>query len=259
MSSGRGDTFFDTIQVPVLIRTPWFFSTDEVLKSLATSPAGLSSAEAQERLKNHGRNNFKKRERASVVSLVIVQFGSPLIFILIGAGVLTSILGEYIETWVITLAVAVNVALGFYREYHAENTLDKLATYIKDRSRVIRDGKEQEIDSALLVPGDIIKLAYGSRVPADARVIETTNVQADESILTGESVPVEKTTGSVAESALVAERSNMAHAGTLVVEGFATAVITATGTGTEIGKIADVVLATDRARTPIQKGVANLS
>lgn len=101
-------------------------------------------------------------------------------------------LGEWVNMGVIIGAVVVNVGLGFYREYHAEHTLDQLATYIKDRSRVMREGIEQEIDSMMLVPGDIIKLSYGSRVPADARLISVNNLRIDEAILTGESLPIEK-------------------------------------------------------------------
>ena len=160
---------------------------------------------------------------------------------------------------VIALAVLINVALGFYHEYHAENTLDKLKTYIKDRARVIREGVEQEIDSLLLVPGDIIKLAYGSRVPADARILTENDFRVDEAILTGEAMPVEKTDEVLSFSTLVAEHKNIAHAGTLVVQGYATGVVYATGNITEIGKIADIVSATKRTKTPLQKGVSNLA
>lgn len=185
---------------------------------------------------------------------------SPLVFILIGAALLTAILGEWINMAVIFSAVLINVGLGLYREYQAENTLEKLVTYIKERSRVIRGGKEKEIDSTLLVPGDIVKLSYGSRVPADARVISVNNLRVDESILTGESVPIEKTSNLIKESSVVmADRINMVYAGTLVEEGFGLVVVTKTGLDTELGKIADLVVSTDRAQTPIQKGVAHLS
>ncbi|MFA6257728.1 MAG: HAD-IC family P-type ATPase [Candidatus Paceibacterota bacterium] len=243
----------------IKIQTPWFFTAEEVLTGLDTSINGLKQEEAEKRLKIFGLNKFKNKKIISIVDLALKQIISPLIFILVGAAILTGFLHEWINTIIIMSTVLINVGLGLYREYQAENTLDKLVTYIKDRSRVVRDGKEQEIDSSLLVPGDIIKLSYGSRVPADARVISSNNFKVDESILTGESEFVTKTSETIKESSLVADRTNMVYAGTLVVEGFDAAVVVETGINTELGKIADLVSNTDRAVTPIQKGVGQLS
>ncbi len=243
----------------VIIETPWIFSSNEVLNKLHTSTNGLSEEEAHKRLKLFGSNDFRSKKTFSIAALAIKQFMSPLIFILIGAAFLTGVLEEWVNTLVISGAILINVGLGLYREYQAENTLDKLVTYIKDRSRVIRNGHEQEIESSYLVPGDIIKLSYGSRVPADARIITVNNFKVDEAILTGESVPETKSPDSIVESSVVADRVNMVHAGTLVIEGFATAVIVGTGNNTEIGKIAELVSSTDRAITPIQKGVNHLA
>lgn len=243
----------------IKIQTPWFFTSEEVLDKLETSIDGLKQEEAEKRLKIFGFNKFKNTKTPSIADLAIKQVMSPLIFILIGAAILTGFLHEWVNTIVIMSAVLINVCLGLYREYQAENTLEKLVTYIKDRSIVIRDRKKQEIDSSLLVPGDIIKLSYGSRVPADARVISSNNFKVDESILTGESVFITKTSDLIKESSLVADRINMVYAGTLVVEGFDTAVVVETGANTELGKIADLVSNTDRAITPIQKGVNQLS
>src|SRR3989338_10982895 len=193
---------------------PWFSSVEDIFKNLETTHDGISNTEAQTRLVKFGTNTFHKKEKKSVVFIFLKQFVSPLIFLLIGAVVLTGILHEWLNMAVIGFAVLLNVALGFYHEYHAENTLEKLTTYIKDRTRVIHDGKEYEIDSTLLVPGDIVKLSYGTRVPADTRVISTNNFRVDESVLTGESIPIEKHNESVPISALVADRKNIAHAGT---------------------------------------------
>ncbi len=242
-----------------IVTQPWAESSEEIIKQLETSETGLTEKEAKIRLAKYGNNTFHSREKINIPALFLKQFLSPLIFLLIGAAILTSILNEWVETVVIALAVFLNVALGFYHEYHAENTLDKLTTYIKDRARVIRNGVEQEIDSLLLVPGDIIKLAYGARVPADARILTVNNLSVDEAILTGESLPVRKNEDTVALTALVAERKNIAHAGSLVVEGYATAIVYATGNETEIGKIASVVSKTSRAQTPLQKGVGHLA
>ncbi len=237
----------------------WSIDADDILKSFETSHEGLSEQEVTDRLGAYGNNVFHAREKKSVVSIFFQQFASPLIFLLVLAIIITAVLREWPEVIVISIAVLVNVFLGFYREYHAENTLEKLSTFIKDRSRVIRDGHEQEIDSELLIPGDIVKLSYGNRVPADVRVLHVNNVRVDESILTGESVPVEKSFDAVPISATVAERTSMIHAGTLVVDGFATAVVVATGDVTEIGKIAGLVSGTHRAKTPIQKGLSRLA
>jgi len=241
------------------IQTPWFYSGEEVIKKLNTSIGGLSEQEAQKRLKYFGNNEFRKKGTPSIFKLAIKQFMSPLIFILLVASLLTVILQEWVNMSVILGAVLINIGLGFYREYQAENTLEKLVTYIKDRSRVIRDGNEQEIESSLLVPGDIVKLSYGSRIPADARILSVNNFMIDEAILTGESAPEAKIPDIINESSLVADRTNMVYAGTLAIEGFATAVIVGTGSNTEIGKIADIILGTDRSVTPIQKGINQLS
>ncbi|MCE9548781.1 HAD-IC family P-type ATPase [Candidatus Nomurabacteria bacterium] len=219
----------------------------------------MSDKDAKDRFQKYGSNDFHSKEKTDVVYLFLKQFVSPLIFLLLGAAFLTGLLAEWIDTLVIIFAVLLNVSLGFYHEYHAENTLDKLKTYIKDRARVMRDGREQEIDSTLLVPGDIIKLSYGSRVPADARIISVNNFRVDEAILTGEALPVEKKEELISITSLVAERSNIVHAGTLVVQGYATAIVYATGNRTEIGKIASVVSATSRIQTPLQKGVSNFA
>ncbi len=237
----------------------WAIPAQEVLTKLLTTEKGIDENEAKKRLSIYGENSFRKIEKVNPFSILFKQFISPLIFILVAAGTLTALLGEWIDTCVIFFAVILNVLLGFYHEYNAESTIDKLKTYIKDRARVIRKGVEQEIDSTLLVPGDIIKLAYGSRIPADARILSTNNFRVDEAILTGESLPVEKDIKSIPVSAVVADRNNIAHAGTLVVQGYATAVVYATGNNTEIGKIADIVSETNRIKTPLQKGVDHLA
>lgn len=238
---------------------PWASSALEVIAQLNSSETGITEKEAAARLIKYGNNTFHNREKINIATLFLKQFLSPLIFLLVGAGILTFMLDEWVEAIVITLAVLLNVILGFYHEYHAENTLAKLTTYIKDRARVIRGGIEEEIDSLLLVPGDIIKLSYGTRVPADARIISLNDFSVDEAILTGESMPVGKSEEVVPLAALVAERKNIAHAGSLVVEGYATAVVFSTGDETEIGKIASVVSKTTRTKTPLQKGVGDLA
>lgn len=238
---------------------PWALSSAEVILKLKTTQTGINDKEASIRLTKYGDNTFHNKENINVTSLFLKQFLSPLIFLLIGASILTGVLSEWIDMTVILFAVFLNVFLGFYHEYHAENTLEKLKTYIKDRARVVRDGVEQEIDSSLLVPGDIIKLSYGARIPADVRILSMNDLSVDEAILTGESMPVNKTDEVLPLTVLVAERKNIAHAGTLVVQGYATAVVYATGNRTEIGKIAGIVSITQRIKTPLQKSIGYLA
>ncbi len=241
------------------INNPWASEVENVLSSLKTSDRGITNKEAEDRLAIYGTNIFHNKEKVSGLAIFFKQFSSPLIFLLIGAAILTAVLGKTIDMFVIIFAVLFSTVLGFYREYHAENTLSNLVTYIKDRARVIRDGREFEIDSSLLVPGDIVKLSYGTRVPADARIISTSNFKVDEAVLTGESMPVEKSIETISITSGVADRKNIAHAGTLVVEGYATAIVYATGNKTEIGKIAGIVANTSRAETPIQEGMKKLA
>lgn len=241
------------------LKQVWSKNVDEIFQMFGTSLNGLSDAEVSIRSKIHGKNVFNKSNKRTAVTILLKQFVSPLIFLLIGAILITAFLGEWVEVVVISLAVLVNTMLGFYREYHAENTIDKLSTFIKERSRVIRGGVEQEVDSEQIVIGDIIRLAYGNRVPADAYLINVNNVTLNESILTGESQPVQKKLGQFSVSAPITDRYNMVHAGTLVVDGFATAVVADIGSNTEIGKIAELVASTSFTKTPIQKGLDKLS
>lgn len=220
---------------------------------------GLTENQAAALQATFGYNEMHQNHGASMFQIIRNQFASPLIFILAIAAVLTGLLNEWVDTSVIFFAIIINAGLGFYQEYQAENILSTLMTYIKDRARVIRDNREYEIDARELVPGDVIVIAYGSRIPADAHIIESANLHTDEAILTGESQPVAKQPGTVSESAPIAERTNMVHAGTLVVEGFGKAVVTTIGMQTEIGKIASLVAKTNRAKTPLQVGISKLS
>lgn len=241
------------------IKQAWSLSLYEVFDLLKTSEKGITEKEAEDRISQYGKNVFHGKGKTNPILLFLKQFLSPLIFLLLGSVTLTAVLHEWLDMSVILFAVILNAVLGFFHEYNAENTLDKLKTYIKDRARVIRNGIEQEIDSELIVQGDVIKLSYGSRVPADARILSVNNFRVDEAILTGEALPVEKNEEVLNISALVAERKNIAHAGTLVVQGYAIAVVVATGNDTEIGQIAGIVSKTNKTKTPLQKGVDRLA
>lgn len=238
---------------------PWAHTPDEVLGILKSGEAGLTEEEALKRLKAFGENEIRRRKKTHALSIFVRQFASPLIFILVAAGAITIALNELLETFVIALAVFVNVGLGFYQEYRAENTLERLQVYMKDRARVMRGGREYEIESSFLVPGDLIRLSLGARVPADVRIISETSFSVDESFLTGESLPVSKQISVVSEAAPVTERLNMGFAGSLVVEGIASAIVVGTGQHTEIGRIAELVSSSDSDATPLQKSLSNLA
>jgi Ca2+-transporting ATPase len=237
----------------------WSMEPDEVVDFFRTSKDGLSEEEATKRAEQSGTNIFRVHREQRGIEIFLHQFASPLLFVLLGAAVLTIILGHWLDASVILFAVAVNVGLGFRREYHAEHTLERLMTYIKERTRVIRSGVVREIDATLLVPGDVIELTYGARVPADARLISTNSLRIDESVLTGEALPVGKGLEVVSAGVSVAERTNMVFAGTLVVEGHGSAIISATGSATEIGKIATAVSATRRVATPIERSLSHIA
>jgi len=234
----------------------WSLDLSKVFDELKSTDNGLGDLEVVERTEFFGKNQIKIKNKVSKLDIFISQFKSPLIFMLIGSAILAGFLNEWLNTIVIMLAVVVNTVLGFYQEYHAEQTLQKLTLYIKERVRVRRNSVDQEIDAADLVPGDIIYLTYGSRIPVDARLISLNNLAVDESILTGESIAVRKNLEIISEGSQISERQNMVFAGTLVSEGYGTAVVYRTGSFTELGKIAALVSGSKRDQTPLQKALS---
>jgi P-type Ca2+ transporter type 2C len=243
-----------------LPHSPWSDSPEEVATALQTDPIhGLTSEEAKHRLSRVGENIFESAKGKSLLSILLHQFASPLIIMLGVAVVITAVLGEFLDSAIIALAILVNTALGFYQELKAEKAIADLRSYITERTRVIRDGHEMEIDPRLLVPGDILHINNGARITADARIIKEISFTTDEAILTGESLPVEKEFGALPETTLLPERINMVFAGTLNVDGSAYAMVTATGYQTEIGKLALLVDETVSEKTPLQQALSQLT
>lgn len=233
---------------------------EETIEVLETNQkTGLSTEEATTRLKTFGENIFEASKVKGPLRIFLHQFVSPLIIILCIAAVITASLAEWIDTAVIAFAVLVNAVLGFVQEYKAEQAISDLRSYITHRTRIIRNGQEMEIDPRYLVPGDILHITSGTRITADARIIRELNFTVDESILTGESLPVEKDVAQLSETEPLADRHNSVFAGTLSINGSAYAVVTATGFDTEIGKLARLVDETESELTPLQKAMGQLT
>lgn len=243
-----------------IVNTPfWSLSADEVLEILDTSLAGISEEEARFRLKVFGENKLPAKKRAAKLKLFLSQFGNPLILLLLAASAITFFLKNLKDTIFILSAVFVNSLLGFYQENKAESALEHLKTYIKERVRVFRDNREFEIESSDLTPGDIAHLSQGDRVPADCRVIYDNDLLVDQSILTGESLPVHKNKNATDLKAALGDQSSMLFSGTLIAQGFTNVVVVRTGLETEIGKIALLVQKSRREKTPLQNAIAKFS
>lgn len=238
---------------------PWTLDQKDLFSHYKTKEKGLADSQIDEHRSVYGKNVIKTKRQRGPLQIFLSQFKSPLIFILIIAGVVTLFLREWIDACVIFLAIFVNAILGCYQESRAEKSLELLKSYVNDRARVTRGGVEMEIDARELVVGDIMHLSYGARVPADARILSCKDFSVDESILTGESLTVTKQSDPLPLSTPLPERTNMVFSGTLVTEGYATAVVTAVGEHTEFGSLASLVSETQRAQTPLQKSVAQLA
>ncbi len=243
----------------VIQRSFWALPISEALDILETTRSGLSDAEADERRTIFKENTLPQSSRLSRLKILLRQFKSPLLTLLLTASVITLFLKDWKDASVILAAVAANILLGFYQENKAEFALSHLKSYIVERIRAFRNGQEIEMNTSELVPGDIIHLAQGNRVPADCRLIYINDFLVDEAILTGESLPVFKTTEPGSFKAALADRKSMAFSGTLVVQGFANAVVCATGGETELGRIATVVAAVEKEKTPLQEAITRFS
>ena len=238
----------------------WALPVSGVIEILQTDARnGLSENEAGKRIKVFGHNVIEKPQYAPGFFILLNQFKSPLILILLFAGVVTLVIAHYRDALFIFAAVIANAALGFYQEYKAEKALAELKTYLKQRARVIRDGAEREIDAANLVPGDIIHLTQGDRIPADGRLLFVNDLQTDEAILTGESLPVIKSIDAVNSDASIGDQYPMVFAGTLITQGIGVAVVCRTDFSTELGKIATLVAESRREETPLQTAIKRFS
>ncbi|MCJ7425267.1 cation-translocating P-type ATPase [Candidatus Bathyarchaeota archaeon] len=232
--------------------------TEETIKQLNAKETGLSQEEAQKRLQQYGSNELRKEKGNSPVRLFLEQFADILIIILLVATGLSIYLGEFVDAIVIIAIVMACAILGFVEEFRSEKALEALKKMTAPTALVLRDGKEVKIWTSEIVPGDIILLYTGDKVPADARLTEAVNLKVDEASLTGESSPVNKDTKPLPESTQLNDMRNMAFTGTVVVYGRGKAVVTSTGMNTQFGKIAKMVQVTAEEETPLEKRMASV-
>ena len=223
----------------------------EVLEKLKTTKEGLTSTEAKKRREQYGYNELPKKKNKSILGLFIGQFYNPIEIILLVTLLLSFIAKEYIDCIALLIIILVDVIMGTYQEWKALKDAESLIEMIKSTTYVIRDSKEYEVESKELVPGDLIVLESGSKISADARIIECHNFQVDESTLTGESVAVLKNNDVLVENTPLGDRKNMVFAGTSVVTGRCKAIAVSTGINMEIGKIAVKVTETEEEKSPL--------
>lgn len=226
-------------------------SGNEVLEALGVDRDGLSSEAVDERRAQHGPNRLPPAARRNALQRLLAQFHNVLIHVLLLAGLLTTALGHWLDATVIFGVVIINAVIGFIQEGKAEHALDAIRGMLSPTATVVRDGRRVGVDAEELVPGDIILLESGDRVPADLRLLEVKGMRVQEAALTGESVPVDKSTSTIAAGVSIGDRSDMAHSGTLVTSGRATGVVVATGQRTEIGQISSMLADVNLLQTPL--------
>ncbi|HUX81334.1 MAG TPA: HAD-IC family P-type ATPase [Halothiobacillus sp.] len=244
-------------QSPSLNTVPdWHAQTrDAVLAawSVTDDHTGLDQAEAAKRLKHYGPNRLAVTKSRSPWLRLLLQFHNPLIYVLLVAGIVTLLLRDFIDAIVIFSVVLINALIGFVQEGRAEKALDGIRALLASRAIVLREGGRHEIDAALIVPGDLVWLESGARVPADLRLLQTHSLKINEATLTGESVPVEKGTAPVSASRPIGDRSCMAYAGTVVTFGQGQGVVVATGKVTEMGRIGTLMGTVPTLVTPLTR------
>ena len=243
--------------VPSAISPAWHtLPVDVVLSHLSSAPRGLAEGEAERLLALHGPNELEAADRVSPWAVLLAQFKDVLIIILLIATAISAFVGHGVEAIAIAVIVLFAVVLGFVQEYRAERAIEALRRMAAPTVTVIRDGHEREIPARDLVPGDLIVLHAGDKVAADARLIESVNLQVDEAALTGESVAVEKNTEPLGgEDVALGDRNNMVFGGTIATYGRGRAVVVGTGMNTQFGRIAKMLQSVESSRTPLQKNL----
>lgn len=227
------------------------FEEQEVYTELQSGPEGLDSQEASRRLAYYGHNILPTRKAPTIWEILLHQLLNPLVFILLAAGVASIAIGEGADAIFILIVIAINTSLGAYQEYQAEKSAASLQQLLKVQARVKRDGKEMVIPAEDVVPGDIVLLEAGNKVPADLRLIQVNGLTADESLLTGESIASEKNIGSLPPETGVGDRKNMAFAGSTITSGRGVGIVVGTGVETQVGIIARTVSESEEGKPPL--------
>lgn len=220
---------------------------------------GLSNSEVAKRSAEYGRNEIPKGKKRSWFTRLLLQFHNVLIYVLMIAALITALMDHWIDTWVIVAVVVINAVIGFIQEGKAEKALDSIRQMLSLEAVVLRDGKKQTIEAEELVPGDIVFLKSGDKIPADLRLVEAKDFRVEESPLTGESSAVEKNTAPVEASAIIGDQLSMAFSGTVVVYGKATGVVVRTGAETELGRINQMISSVEHITTPLLKQIEAFS
>jgi len=233
------------------LKDPHSQTLDACLDTLETSVGGLTAAEAARRLEVHGHNQLPEARRRGPVRRFLTQFNNVLIYVLLGAALVTALLQHWVDTGVILAVVLANAVIGFLQEGKAEAAMAAIRDMLAPHAAVLRDGARVTVSGTELVPGDIVLLEAGDKVPADLRLIEAQGLAAQEAMLTGESVPVEKATNPVADDAALGDRSSMLWSGTLVTQGTAKGLVVATGASTEVGRIGGLLEGVEQLTTPL--------
>lgn len=240
--------------------TAWHMQeANAVLKALGSDRLGLSQKEAQNRLEKHGCNTLPAPPRRPTILRFLLQFHNVLIYALLAAAIVTGFLRHWVDTGVILGVVMLNALIGFIQEGKAEQALAAIRRMLSPQAQVLRDGRRRELPAACLVPGDVVVVVSGDKVPADLRLIEVHNLRIEEAVLTGESLPVEKQTAPVDRDNQLGDRFSMAYSGTLVTYGQGTGIVTATGAATEIGRISMLLGQVEELTTPLLRSLASFS
>ena len=235
----RGKSGKGGVQSGLVPDAYWSIDTAQLLSGLRSSSSGLSQSEAEARLKQYGANALEQRRQATALALLLRQFRSPLVLILIFAAAVSGVLGEWVDASIVLAVVLGSTILGFTQEYMASTAVEKLRSQITIKTNVIRNGQAQSLPSEQIVPGDVVNLSAGSLIPADGVLLQAQDFFVNQAVLTGETFPAEKKAGAVAADASLAGRSNTVFMGTSVRSGTAQALIVETGKATVFGEIAE--------------------
>ncbi|MBL7872555.1 MAG: cation-translocating P-type ATPase [Cyclobacteriaceae bacterium] len=242
------------------IPNPHTFSVEEILHAFhSDSVEGISQVEAEQRAKEFGPNVYKTKDQKSILLMMVLQFRSPIVYLLFFAVAVTSYFQNFIEAIAIMVVILINALIGFFMELQARSSMNALKAMDVIRSNVIRDGKIEQIPSEKIVPGDIIMLEAGDVIPGDAHLIESNQLQCDESSLTGESLPTEKNTEKLPKETVLGDQFNMVFKGTSVMNGNGKAVITGIAQHTQLGAITSLVESSEEKETPLEKKIGALS